>query len=265
MKINWKRVGILAGKEWAEMSRNKNIVWMMALLPIILVLLVWGTDFAIWWADAHDKDTDADEMPIPLELQHLPPIEAFIIQMNEQYMFYLFMMPMTLPIYIAAYGIIGEKESRTLEPLLATPISTWELLIGKSIMALAPSVLVTWLSYAVLLLGLIFLPLPSILAYLARPVWIVAMLLWSPLLALLSVLCGLVASSRFNDPRTAQQVSAVFIVPVIGLSMAVLFGKVFISVPMVLLAALVTLLIDLAVLYVAVRLFQRETILTRWK
>jgi hypothetical protein len=49
------------------------------------------------------------------------------------------------------------------------------------------------------------------------------------------------------------------------MSIVVLMGKIFLSVEMVLLAALVTLLVDLIVLYFAVKLFQRETILTRWK
>ncbi len=38
---------------------------------------------------------------------------------------------------IAAYSIIGEKNSHTLEPLLATPVRRWQLLAA---------VLVTWVS-----------------------------------------------------------------------------------------------------------------------
>jgi ABC-2 type transport system permease protein len=91
------------------------------------------------------------------------------------------------------------------------------------------------------------------------------MLLLSPLLALLSVFSGMIASSRLNDPRAAQQVTGIFVVPIIALSIVVLMGRIFLSVEMVLLAALVTLAVDLVVLYFAVKLFQRETILTRWK
>jgi len=87
----------------------------------------------------------------------------------------------------------------------------------------------------------------------------------SPLLALLSVFSGIIVSSRLNDPRAAQQVTGVFVVPIIALSLLVLSGKVFVDVPLVLLAALVTLALDAALLYFAVKLFQRETILTRWK
>jgi ABC-2 type transport system permease protein len=91
------------------------------------------------------------------------------------------------------------------------------------------------------------------------------MLLLGPLLAFLSVLTGVIVSSRINDPRTAQQITGIYVLPIVGLSMVVLMGRVFVSVQMVLLAALVTLVLDLAALYVAVKLFRRETILTRWK
>lgn len=265
MNINWHRVSAIIEKEWAEIKKNKSILWMMALLPFFLVLMVWGTDWGIAWAEAHGQDTDADEMPIPAQLAHLPAFEAMLVQLNEQYMFYLFLIPMTLPVYIAAYSIIGEKETRTLEPLLATPVSTWELLIGKSLIATLPPVVIALLSYGAMLIGLKFIVSPTVFAYAGRAVWIMAMLVWSPLLAFLSVLCGVIASSRINDPRTAQQVTGIFVAPVIGLSMIVLFGKLFVSVPIVLAASAGTLLIDLAVLYFAVKLFQRETILTRWK
>jgi ABC-2 type transport system permease protein len=117
----------------------------------------------------------------------------------------------------------------------------------------------------VLLLGLRWIAPPTVYQYAARPVWIVAMLLLGPLLAFLSVLTGVIVSSRINDPRAAQQITGIFVLPIVGLSLIVLMGKVFVSVPMVLLAALVTLVVDLGVLYFAVKVFQRETILTRWK
>ena len=261
----WYRVRTVIDKEWAEIKRNKAIWWMMGLLPLLLVGMVLGTDYFIIQVDAKGQDTDADEMPVPDQLKYLPPVEALLVQMNEQYMFYLFLIPMTLPVYIAAYSIVGEKQTRTLEPLLATPVTTEELLVAKAIAATVPAVLLTWLSFAVMLLGLRLIAPPSVFYYGSRPVWTLAMLILSPLLAFLSVLCGVIASSRINDPRTAQQVTGIFVVPIIALSLVVLAGKIFVNVQMVLYAAGVTLLVDIAVLYLAVKVFQRETILTRWK
>jgi ABC-2 type transport system permease protein len=265
MNVNWLRVWAVAGKEWAEIKRNKMILLMMALIPVLLVAMILATDYFMLRASMAGQDMDEDEVPIPEQLQHLPQIEAFVIQMNEQYMFYLLLIPMTLPVYIAAHSIVGEKETRTLEPLLATPISTWELLVGKSIAAAVPPIVLTWISFAVLLVGLWFAATPTILLYTARDVWVVGMLLVSPLLALLSVMLGVIISSRVNDPRAAQQIAGIFVVPLIALSLVVLFGAAFINVSMVIYAAMVTLIVDLVATYFAVKIFQRETILTRWK
>jgi ABC-2 type transport system permease protein len=263
--LQWRRVRAVIDKEWAEVKKNKAIMWMMALLPVLLVAMILGTDYFLVRAAASGVDLDEDEMPIPDALGHLSQLEAFVIQMNEQYMFYLLLIPTTLPVYVAAHSIIGEKETKTLEPLLATPISTWELLVGKSIAAMAPAVVLTWLSFAILLVGLRLIVPPTVFAYSVRAVWIVGMLLISPLLALLSVLIGVIVSSRINDPRAAQQIAGIFVIPLIGISLVVLAGLIFLSVQMVLCAALVISIVNLIVLYFAVRLFQRETILTRWR
>ena len=223
--VQWRRIRTVIGKEWAETRRNKMILWTTALLPLVLVAMVLATDYFMLRANTAGQDIDADELPIPEQLHHLPPFDAFLIQMNEQYMFYLFMIPMMLPVYIAAYTIIGEKQTNTLEPLLATPVSTIELLAAKAIAATLPAVIVTWLSYGALLLGLRWITPPNVYKYGARPVWVMAMLLLGPLLAFLSVSTGVIVSSRINDPRTAQQITGIFVVPIIGLSLVVLMGK----------------------------------------
>ncbi len=265
MNVNWTRIWVVIEKEWTELHRNKMIIWTMILVPLLIVAMIVGTDYMLIRFEAQGRDTDADEMPIPPQLKHLPTFEAMLVQMNEQFMFYLFMIPMMLPVYIAAFSIIGEKQTKTLEPLLATPITTWELLAGKSVAATVPAVVISWVGYTLALLGLWLIVPPTVLAYAARAVWMLSMLLLSPLLALLSVLSGVIVSSRVNDPRTAQQITGLFVVPIIGLSLVALAGWILVSVQMVIYAAMVTALIDLVVLRFAVKIFQRETILTRWK
>ena len=87
----WSRVWTVIGKEWAETRRNKMIVWTTILVPVLLVAMVLATDFFMLRLNAAGQDTDSDELPIPAELQHLAPFDAFLIQLNEQYMFYLYM------------------------------------------------------------------------------------------------------------------------------------------------------------------------------
>jgi ABC-2 type transport system permease protein len=260
------KISAVIEKEIADARKNKMILISMALLPTLLVAMVLGTSFFMLNTSGGQNGLEGEDLSIiPAQLRDLDPAYAFLILLNDQYMFYFLLIPMMLPVYIAAYSIIGEKETKSLEPLLATPISTWELLLGKSLAATTPAVILTWLSFIILIIGgYLIMPEPVFLAMI-RPVWLVGMLLLSPLLALLSVATGVVVSSRMNDPRAAQQVTGIFVIPIIALSLVVLAGKVFLSVWMVILAATITLALDCLVLYFAVKLFQRETILTRWK
>ena len=263
MTFSGAKVLAIVEKEIADMRKNKMIMISMAVVPILLVGMVLGTAFVMLNTGATMDEGDTGL--IPPELRDIDPVHAFLMIMNDQYLFYFLLIPMVMPVYIAAYSIIGEKETKSLEPLLATPVTTRELLVGKSLAAVVPAVLLTWLSFIVLLAGSSFImPTPVWLA-MARPVWLVGMALLSPLLALMSVFSGVIVSSRMNDPRAAQQVTGIFVVPVIALSLVIFAGKILLSVPLMILVAAIVLVLDGILLAIAVRLFQRETILTRWK
>jgi hypothetical protein len=49
-----------------------------------------------------------------------------------------------LPVAIASYSLVGEKIERSLEPLLATPATDGEILLGKGIAAFVPPVAAIW-------------------------------------------------------------------------------------------------------------------------
>ncbi len=262
--MNGRRIYAIVCKEWLDMGKNKMILVMMALLPVLMVGMILGT--AWFMARASEEDfTGDDGLALPAELAHLDAKTGMMIMLNDQYMFYLLLIPLALPVYVAAYSIIGEKETRSLEPLLATPISTAELLLGKVIMSALPAVLLTWLSFALTAVGMYFIASPAVFSALVRPVWTLSIALHSPLFAMLSTSCGVIASSRINDPRAAQQVTALFIAPLIGLSLAVLAGKIYLSITMMMWATVGMAALNVGILWLAVRLFQRETILTRWK
>ncbi|MGE3913392.1 MAG: ABC transporter permease subunit, partial [Chloroflexota bacterium] len=135
-------------------------------------------------------------------------VSAFQEILVDQILVLFMLAPLFIPLTIASYSIIGEKQLRTLEPLLSTPVRTWELLAAKSVAAMVPGVLVSWASYAgFLTLGSYFIGSGVVLPALA-PVWLVSFGLLAPLFALLAVGMAVIASSRTNDPRAAQQLGA---------------------------------------------------------
>jgi len=258
------RVRAVVDKELADLWHHRFIVYTMVSVPIILALTTIGSIVATAYLPSSTLDPDLVAY-LPAELAGLPQTVALSVLMNDQFLFYYLLIPAMLPIVIATTSIIGEKELKSLEPLLATPISTSELLLGKTLAAAAIPVVATWTTYAVTAVVAWFVAPPLTAAFLVRPAWVLAMMLLSPLLAVLAVLVGVVISSRVNDIRVAQQLGGLFVLPVVGGSVGALLGKLFLSVVHVVLTATWLVFLVLAGFAVAVELFERESILTRWK
>ena len=73
------------------------------------------------------------------------------------------------------------------------------------------------------------------------------------------------ASARVNDARTAQQLGVFVILPIPALLLGQLFGGIELTVPVILWISLFLAIVNAGLMWLAIRLFDRETILTRWK
>jgi len=174
--------------------------------------------------------------------------------------------PLIVPITIASYSIVGEKQQRSLEPLLATPIKTWELLLAKALSAAIPGILSTWWGFALFVLAGRFFASDDVYnRLLLSPAWLLAIVLLAPLFTLCAVGLGIIISSRVKDPNSAQQLGSLLILPIIALQIAQVSGAVHVGVGVILTIAFAVGLFDLFLLSAAVRLFRREEILTGWK
>lgn len=60
--------------------------------------------------------------------------------------------PVSLSLVIALETFVGEKERRSLEPLLSTPLTNWELYVGKTLAAMIPPLLASLGGMAIYLL-----------------------------------------------------------------------------------------------------------------
>lgn len=259
------KIWTIIDKEWAEVFKNRLVLFTVAFMPILftalpLIMLAVGGSQADM-GDATDLPAQYTEM-----CGDLTGTACFTLLMVNQFLLLFMMLPLVIPITIAAYSIVGEKTTRCLEPLLATPITTAELLIGKSLAALIPGVLGTWLSFGVFaVVAYIQVQSPELLRRILDPMWIIAVGLVGPLLALAGINVTLMVSSRVSDPRTAEQVSMMLVLPLLGIFFAQIIGVIVVNVQVMQLAAVVLLAIDAGLVYLGVRAFQRETILTKWK
>jgi ABC-2 type transport system permease protein len=257
------RIKAILIKEWLDASKNKMIMYTMVLVPLLVLLIALGTMFAL--SKEVGGSLNMGGQKIPAYLAGLAPVDAVSIMLAQQFLFMFLIVPASIPVTIASYSIVGEKEGKSLEPLLATPIRTWELLVAKSIAAVAPAAVIGWLVYGLYVAGVALIASPLVLKAVVDPIWLVANVVAGPMLAMLSVLLGIIASSRMNDPRAVQQMVAFLVVPIILIGVGNMSGIFLVSLPMISLATVGLAAIDLGIFYAAIRLFQRETILTRWR
>jgi len=184
----------------------------------------------------------------------------------SQFLILYMMMPLMIPVTIASYSIVGEKSTRTLEPVLATPVKTWELLSGKALAAAIPAVVVTWIGFLVFAIGANLLAAsPEVVARFLDPLWLIAIFVIGPQLSIAAVSVAVLISSRVSDPRVAEQLSAMVILPLLAVFFGQITGFFFLNETLILWMAAVMVLLDLGLMYFATQLFQREKILTRWK
>jgi ABC-2 type transport system permease protein len=269
--VNTTRIAAIVVKELAELRRNRAALVPVIVISATAVFLPFFIAVAVpaLFGEPLAGDSDFEA----LARQGVLPGEPFLADNEARIQAFLFqrflllqvLVPVTGAMAFAAYSLIGEKQGRTLEPLLATPITTAELLVAKTIGAMLPSLAIMFASVAVYVAGIAALALPNVARYVVNARSMLLVLVVAPLAGLVALQVAVLISSRANDPRTAQQFGGLLVLPLTGLFMVMFTGLVALTVQLVLGLALVLLVAWLVLLAASVRLFDREAILTRWK
>jgi ABC-2 type transport system permease protein len=251
-------------KEIKEVLKNRAI-W----LPILAVSIMFSVIFPgilTFTLDSLVKDPDTASF-IARVFQNTGNLQVAMMQfLIKQFMIFLLLIPAMLPSLIAPASIVLEKENNTLEPLLATPIKTTELLLGKTLTSMIPSFSITLINF-VLITAVI-----DILGYMKFKMmllptleWFVVTFLLSPILSFIITMISIIISSKSTDIRSAQGLGAAVIFPIYAIIGAQIGGLFLLNIKYLLFGCLVLALICPLVLRLAIKVFDRENILTKWK
>ncbi|MEN3010423.1 MAG: ABC transporter permease [Candidatus Bipolaricaulaceae bacterium] len=236
------RLRALILKEWAELFRIKMVLYGCLFLPLFMAGMA---GFLVWQG------------------RNLPP-EAQAPLFNAALLYFL-ILPVMIPVTLAVYSVVGEKEQGTLEPLLATPLSDLELFLGKSLVAVIPALLLTWAVFGLFLLAAsLLLPGGIPEGVLGLP-WLLSLFGLSPLLALFAALVAMLISSRASDSRAAYQFAGLAVVPALIPLLIYSVRLTAVDLRFVALEGGTLLALNAALLYLGIRAFRREDILIRWK
>ena len=264
-------VAALIGKELMDLRQNPPVFVPALITGVFAVVLPFFVAVLVPYLSG-ERLSDSSDFQVAIEMYRDQPstrvldpegaIQAWIFQ---QFVLLLVLTPVAGSMSVAAYTVIGEKQARTLEPLLATPITTLELLGAKVFASLLPAIALTVGYFGLYVAGIVVFAQPGVAWALLTPRPLSIVFLLGPLASLAALQLAVCVSSRVNDARSAQQIGALIILPIAGLLVAQLTGNVQLTVPRILLVALVLVVVNIGLMRIGVALFDRESILTRWK
>jgi ABC-type transport system involved in multi-copper enzyme maturation permease subunit len=136
-------------REGARRSPPELAIFLPALIVTVVAIFMPVMVAVIVPAVTGERLSDSGDLEIALEMYKKDPamrslepeaaIQAYVFQ---YFLVMLVLAPITSAMSVAASSVISEKQARTLEPLLVTPITTLELLGGKLLGALLPALFV---------------------------------------------------------------------------------------------------------------------------
>ena len=261
----------LLGKDLIDLRQNPSVFVPAALTGFFSILLPFFVAIIVPYM-AGEQLSDSSDFEIAIEMYRSQPstrgldsegaIQAWIFQ---QFLVLLVLAPVAGAMSVAAYSVIGEKQARTLEPLLVTPITTFELLAAKVLGSLLPSIALTTLCFGLYVGGIALFARPGVFLALLTARALAVVFVLGPLIALAALQLAVCISSRVNDVRSAQQFGALIILPLMALVVAQLIGRLALTLPVIAFICLLLVGFNIGLMLIGISLFDRESILTRWK
>ena len=164
--------------------------------------------------------------------------------------------PLSFSLVIALEVFVGEKERKSLEPLLASPLSDGQLYFGKALASMIPPLIASYLGIAVYLAGL-----KIFRGWQPAPELFVLVLLLTTAKAVVMVSGAVVISSQTTSVRAANLLASFIIIPMALLMQGESLIMFWANYPVLwwILAALIV--VNILLVRMGLHLFDREELL----
>lgn len=269
------RVMLVFKKDWLEIKRNREVLLPIIIIPLLLstgVPLIFMIGTMIAGEPSSSSMEDLENIVRSLPENERNEVLRMTVQQAAIYLITLYLLapffliiPVMVSSVMASDSFAGEKERRTIEALLATPISDSELFLGKILVSFIPSFMVTIMSFATysVLVDVLSFSMFNGRLLLPNLVWIMLILCLSPAMAFTSICLTVMVSAKVKGFREAQQISGLLLLPIMVLIFGQISGVIMFG-PMVIgILTICFTLIDYVILRLSIRTFKREEILSK--
>jgi ABC-2 type transport system permease protein len=234
-RVDFGAMRAVMAKDFTAIRRSRAVVLPMLIVPtLLMVVLPLGIGMA---ARGSPPDVSAVLSRLPGDIARpildLPASQQLVVLVNGYLLAPLFLIvPLMVAAVLAADSFAGEKERRTIETLLHTPIAERDLFYAKLLGAFLPAVAISWIGFAAFavvvntvawpVMGRVFVP---------TRLWAVMILWVAPAVAALGMGVMVRVSARARGVQEASQLGGAVILPLIFLAVGQSTGLLLVTLP----------------------------------
>lgn len=274
--MNARAVRAIVRKDLRMVLRSKAVLAPVVLLPaFLLVALPVAIGLLGWLMQSKGIALNAQAAGFQELLERVPealrdsvdprkPATLFVEWVLAHLFAPLFLLvPIVVANVVAADSFAGDKERRTLEALLHTPVSNTDLFLAKLLPAWLMALTVNFVSFVVytVVADASAWPVAQRLI-LPTPVWL-ALAFWAgPAVAALALGSTVLISSRVRGFQEAHQLASMLVLPLTAPIIGQVIGAMQFSTLGVLLVGLVLWGLAALLLWIGMKTFRRDRFLT---
>lgn len=278
--MRFNKAKLVFGKDWLEIRRNWQVILPIVVVPLIISVFIpvvltliatlapTSNISSFSGASLGGFETLIQNLPkqIQEQIAGLTEMQTMVYIMAVYFFAPFFLIiPLMASSVIASDSFAGEKERKTIEALLATPLSDSELFLGKILVSFIPSMIITIVSFVVYtaIFDVLSFSFFSGIFLLPNLNWILLIFGLAPTVALVSIGLTVIISAKVKGFREAQQISVILLIPILALVFGQAAGAVVFGPPIIALLTIVFAVIAFVVFRIGVSTFKREEILAK--
>ncbi|MGO4730721.1 ABC transporter permease subunit [Paenibacillus sp. 2KB_22] len=258
---NRQAIRALVRKDIRSVTASVQLWLPMLIVPLIIGIIMPS---ALLWAasrmelrslgnisfllESLDALTHGGQIP---QLASMPTDNHRIVYYLAMYMFapLFLIIPVMASSILTANSFAGEKERKTLEGLLFTPISMDTLFKGKVLAALIPSLLLSWVTFLIygIIANILMYPMFGTLMF-PNLNWIILVVWVVPACSLMVILLNVLISAKVRGFQEAYQLGGLIVLPLMALVAGQASGMLLIGPWMLLMIGALLLLISMVLL-----------------
>lgn len=270
--MKWRAIRAIIRKDLSVVTRSKGVMLPMIIVPVIFLILIPGlvslVPNLVNMPGMSFQEFDSFLQTMPHGLQDtLSPYtmdqRAILIMLVYIFAPLFLIIPLMVSSVIAADSFAGEKERKTIEALLYSPVTDGELFLAKALSAWTPALAVTFGGFVIYGLMVNLTSWPTMgRVFFPNIMWVVMVLWVAPAAAGLGLGSMVLVSSRVASFQEANQIGGVVVLPIVILVIGQASGVIFFSTTLVLLLGLALWVVDGILLWFGAQVFERERMIT---